>query len=163
MVIKKKYMCLIPVFITLVIWVFAILNKIELLEEREKKERIWKTEFIERKIESISIIVNQEFYEIKGRRGLGWSGVQKVYINKLSISPDSLYRKYDFFHRVCEKYYFLSYESIGDSIVFKFPPIDRYEVYVLNNYSPYFTRTDCHPKWNLYDKKYLKYLPKCKE
>jgi len=156
-------MCLIPVFVTLLIWVFAILNKFELLEETDRKIRVWKTEFFERKIRTISITVTGENNGIKGRRGLGWTGVDKVYVNNLLIKSDSLYRKYDFFQRVCGKYYFLSYrKSVDDSIVFKFPPIDRIEVYKKKDYSPYITVSDCYPRWNLQNKKFLKYLPKCK-
>lgn len=125
-----------------------------------KKRAIWKSEFVDRNIKTISFTFYKDSFEIKGRRGLKWIRAQNVYVNNKKVLIDSLYRKFDFLRRHGSKYYALEFYNSLDSVVFKMPPDDIELIYRGSKYSPYFIRNGCFPNFNINDNKYISYLEK---
>lgn len=97
-----------------------------------EQSKIWKLQFTEQSINSISIIFNEDFNPIISFKFDGWKSVEKVYVNNVETEIASLYMGSDFFYKKNNVFYSIVDNRRCDSIVYKFPPNDKIEIYDAN-------------------------------
>jgi len=96
-----------------------------------KNKMNWKQEFVLKGIKEVEISFDNTFYNAKDPdMDRYWKKVKKVYVNNQEVRPDKLYKKDDFIYEHCGDYYTVLTKKEIDSIVYKFPPVNRYEEYV---------------------------------
>lgn len=95
-------------------------------------ENNWKLQFTEQSINSISIIFNEDYNPIISFKFDGWKSVEKVYVNNVETEIASLYMGSDFFYKKNNVFYSIVDNRRCDSIVYKFPPNDKIEIYDAN-------------------------------
>ena len=97
--------------------------------DAEKKRIAWINEFVDYKINTISIVTNKNIYHT-GDHGLSYGGVNKLYINKTESSPEELLNFEDLFINHCGIWYCMYHprDKKGcDSIVYKFSAFWSYK------------------------------------
>ena len=124
---------------TIFIWNICLLCFVILfIKEEELYNKIyfkrienWEQEFALKDIKEVDISFDNTFYNAKDPdMARYWKKVKKVYVNNQEVRPDKLYKKDDFIYEHCGDYYTVLTKKEIDSIVYKFPPVNRYEEYV---------------------------------
>jgi len=112
--------------------IYLLMNSEYISRKRSiTKSYSWKNKFMINDIKIISIKFDtnwvKDFSEVNPRY---WKKVRKIYVNNQEVPPGELYKKDDFIYEHCGDYYTVLTKKEIDSIVYKFPPVNRYEEYV---------------------------------
>ena len=127
-----QFLNFISIFLVFFIMVIILLSK-DSCENKMNARNMqkWKTKFELNDISNIAIVLDDNYIECEKEELLRyWKKVKKIYINNQEISPDKLYRKKDFIHEHCGDYFTVLTKKEIDSIVYKFPPVNKYEEYI---------------------------------
>ena len=123
---KEKRIVLIVMILFVLIIVTSIGNK-----GNEKYHRLniaWQEGMARNGVKSLVFTLERNEYET-GDHGSSWQMLKRLYINGKLANPDTLYNGYELLYKHCGIYYFYVRGSGSgiDSVVYEFPPKNRYE------------------------------------
>jgi len=116
----------ISVFVLIIYFLVYTMKK-----ENARGERIlksWQLRMARNGIKTLNFKLERKEY-LTGNRGNAWIKLKRLYINGKIASPDTLYNRSQILYKHCNgDYYFYGYEGV-DSVIWEFPPVNRYIYY----------------------------------
>ena len=146
----------ISVFVLIIYFLVYTMKKENARGERMLKS--WQLRMARNGIKTLNFKLERKEY-LTGDRGNAWIKLKRLYINGKIANPDTLYNRSQILYKHCNgDYYFYGYEGV-DSVIWEFPPVNRYLDYKYREKR--YHRVSAGPHLHGGTSLYKSVLPKC--